>query len=357
MYSTRVEALSPELVDLWSRTLVAASPDVGPFLHPEFVRAVSAVRDNVEVGVLELDGAVRGFLPFQRGRWGIARPVAGRLCDQSGAVLAPGANWDPRDFARAVGLRAIRFANAPVGDAALGAYQDRPKTIFAIDMTGGFESYRAQNLETGSRFIRQIESRTRKAEKEFGPMRFVWHTDDDAVLATLLQWKAAQRRLTGTPNVFDLPWARALVERLRRTRVDGFEGILSAVYFGDTLAAAHFGIRSSTVLQYWVPGYNEALGRHSPGLACLMAVSREASKQGVVRVDLGVGEQRFKVRAANATRHVATATVRTDRAVGALLSTVDRVRSWARTSSRSQLIHRVARAVARGSYRAHSRLP
>jgi CelD/BcsL family acetyltransferase involved in cellulose biosynthesis len=356
MYATRLEQLSPRLLDLWREILDEGPPEVGPFLHPEFVGAVAAVRSDIEVGVLEVDGDVRGFLPFQRARWGIARPVAGRLCDQSGAILRPGATWSPPDFARAVGLKAIRLANVAIGDPALGPYQDRPKQIHVIDISEGFESYREQNLASGSKFMRQIERRIRKAAKRVGPMRFVWNSDDPTILDTLMSWKAAQRKQTGTPNVFDLPWARALAERLCHARGEGFEGVLSAVYFGDTLAAAHLGIRTPNVLQYWVPGYNEDLHPYSPGLACLMEVAREAATRGIARIDLGPGEQRFKMRACNATRQVARATVRTDAAVGALLSGLDGVRSWARASSGSQLIQRTTRTVARGSYLARSLL-
>lgn len=356
MYAVPLDQLPPHLLALWREMLEDAGPDIGPFLHPEFVRAVAAVRPNIEVGVLEDAGEIGGFLPYQRGPWGIARPVAGRLCDQAGAVLRAGSSWQPRAFARAVDLRAIRLANAPVGDPALAPFQDRPRRIRFLDMSAGFETYRKQNLASGSRFIRQIESRVRKAEAQLGPMRFEWHTDDDAVIGTLLAWKAAQRRQSGTPNIFDLPWARGLVERLRRIHVDGFEGVLSAVWFGDTLAAAHFGIRSASVLQYWVPGYNAAFARYSPGLACLLAVAKEAANRGVVRVDLGVGEQRFKLQAADGVREVATATVRRDPAVGALLTTLDGVRSWARESPGRDWMHRASRALARGSYRARSLL-
>jgi CelD/BcsL family acetyltransferase involved in cellulose biosynthesis len=356
MYAIPLDQLPPHLIALWREMLDDAGAEIGPFLHPEFVRAVAAVRPNVEVGVLGGADEIDGFLPYQRGRWSIARPVAGRLCDQAGAVLRPGATWQPREFARAVGLRAIRLANAPVGDPALAPYQDQPKRIRYLDMSAGFETYRKQNLASGSRFIRQIESRIRKAEALYGPMRFEWHTEDADVLATLLEWKAAQRRQSGTPDIFDLNWARGLVERLRHVHVDGFEGVLSAVWFGDTLAAAHFGIRSATVLQYWVPGYNDALARYSPGLACLLAVAEEAASRGVVRVDLGVGEQRFKLQAADGVREVATATVRRDPAVGALLTTLDGMRSWARESPARDWLHRASRAIARGSYRARSLL-
>jgi len=356
MYASPIDQLSPQLLGLWRELLVARGLEVGPFLHPEFVAAASSVREKIEVGVLEEAGEVRGFLPFQRGRFRIARPVAGKLCDASGAVLANDATWNPRDFASAVGLRAIRLANAPIGDVALVPYQDRPKKIHLIDMSDGFDRYRERNLASGSRFVRQIESRSRKAEKLLGPMRFEWHTSDASVLERLLEWKSAQRKSTGTPNILDLPWARALVKRLSDTKGDGFEGVLSAVYFGDRLAAAHLGIRTPQLLQYWIPGYDPSLGKFSPGLACLMAVAREASIRGIVRIDLGVGEQRFKLRACNETRDVATATVQADPAVGALLTTLDGIRSWARASPGSQLIQRTARTVARGSYRARSLL-
>ena len=353
--ATPIHLLPAPLVERWRALLEARSPEIGPFLHPEFVRAVAAVRPGVEVGLIEADGEVCGFLPYQRGRWDIALPVAGRLCDQSGAVLRPGVKWNAPDFARAAGLRAIRLPNTPTDDPGLSPHQAEPKRIYAIDIARGFETYRRENLASGSRFFRQIESRIRKAEARYGPMRFEWQSDDAKVFDALLRWKAIQRRRTRTPNIFDLPWARSLLGRLHRLRLDDFEGVLSAVYFGDTLAAAHFGIRSSTVLQYWVPGYDEALGPFSPGLACLVAVAREAANRGLVRIDLGVGEQPFKERAGQPTREVATATVRADAAVGAVFSMLDRLRIWARASSGGPLFHRLAQAIERESYRAYSR--
>jgi CelD/BcsL family acetyltransferase involved in cellulose biosynthesis len=356
MYTTRIGQLSPDLLTLWLELLDSCRSPVGPLLHPDYVRAVDVVRDDVEVGVLEEDGEVKGFLPFQRGKLGIARPVGGRLCDQSGAILRAGATWNPREFVRAAGLRAIRLPNAPIGDASLRPYQDRPIQTTTMDFPDGFEAYRRERRESGSKLMHQIDRRVRKGEREVGPMRFVWHTDDDDVFTRLLEWKAKQRRATGTPNVFDLPWARALVEHLRTVRTDDFEGLLSAVYFGDQLAAAHFGVRWGKIIHYWVPAYAEEMRQYSPGLACLMGVAREASVRGVVRIDLGVGGQRFKQRAGTRWQEVATATVSADPAVGAMLSTADGVRAWARRSRVSGVLHTTRRAVTRGSYLARSLL-
>src|SRR5690606_28472796 len=100
------------------------------------------------------------------------------------------------------------------------------------------------------------------------------------------------------PNILHLPWARQLVEHLRTIEGERFAGVLSALYVGDTLAAAHFGIRTRRVLHYWIPAYNHELSRYSPGLLALVELARAASERGIERIDLGTGEERYKLRAA-----------------------------------------------------------
>ena len=77
-----------------------------------------------------------------------------------------------------------------------------------------------------------------------------------AVTGTSASLHAGRRAGAGTAEVRTLPWAPGLGAGWRHHRVAGFGGLLSAVYFGATLAAAPFGVRTSKVLHYWVPAYN-----------------------------------------------------------------------------------------------------
>ncbi len=65
-----------------------------PCFRPEFAKAAAAVRSDVEVTVMEEDGRFVGFLPFQRNRHDIGRPVGSVLSDMHGAIVAKDVEWD-----------------------------------------------------------------------------------------------------------------------------------------------------------------------------------------------------------------------------------------------------------------------
>lgn len=354
MYAQPIGAVSPELLTLWEGMHDSDGTPFGPFLHPAYVRAVGEVRSGVEVGVVTHEDEVVGFLPFQRSWLGVGGAVGSRLCDMAGAIVRPQVPWDPVAFASAVGLRTLRLPNVPASMSAFGPFQRKGGVAPLLDLSGGFEAYRRSRLDSGSSFISQIERKARKLEREQGPLRFEWHTTDDNVFATLLSWKAAQRIQTGTPNVLHLPWARALLDRLRSLDGDGFGGVVSALYVGDTLAAAHFGIRSRRVLHYWIPAYSEELAPYSPGVVALVELARAAAARGIQRIDLGSGEERYKQRAATGSLDMTLTTVSTSAAFQACTSSLDHARAWSRGSRLGNVVRTVGRRVLQSSYRIRS---
>jgi CelD/BcsL family acetyltransferase involved in cellulose biosynthesis len=354
METAKVAALSQEHWARWSELHDALGTDVGPLLHPAYVRAVGTVRQDVEVGVLTHFGEVVGFLPYQRSRLDVATAVGGRLCDQSGAVVRRDAVWSPTEFARAAGLRAIRLKNCHRLDASLEPFQSDPIESSVVDLGEGFDAYARG---PGARLMREMGQKSRKAEREIGPVRFEWHTQDPAVFSTLLEWKAAQRRATRSPNVLELKWARDLVEILRIAGGDTFGGVMSALWYGDRLAAAHMSIRSRHVLHYWVIAYEPSLARYSPGTLLLLTVARVgAEEHGVRRIELGVGDQSFKVRARTGTLPVATTTVTSASSVQTAFRMADRLRTWSHASSMGRAARATRRAFALGAYKVRSNL-
>jgi CelD/BcsL family acetyltransferase involved in cellulose biosynthesis len=356
VYAEPVNALSPELFSLWEDLHDSAGGQTGPFLHPAYVRAAGAVRRDVEVGIITRENEVVGFLPFQRSLLGVGGPVGSRLCDMAGALVRPNADWDPLTFASAAGLRTLRLPNVPAAMAAFDPFQGEAGVAPVLDLADGFDAYRQASLDSGSSFMRQLERKGRKLERDLGPRRFVWHTTADSVFDTLLSWKAAQRRVTRTPNVLRLRWARALIERLRLTNDEGFAGVLSALYVGDTLAAAHFGIRTRHVLHYWIPAYNNELSKYSPGLLALMDLADAAADRGIRRIDLGSGEERYKLRAATGAQDMRLATVNTSATFRALTTMLDHTRSWSHGSRLGHAMRRTGRSMIRGSYLLQSAL-
>jgi CelD/BcsL family acetyltransferase involved in cellulose biosynthesis len=356
MRAEPLDRLSAELFDLWEGMHDADGELSSPFLHPAYVRAVAGVRAGVEVGIITERDEIVGFLPFQRSLLGAGGPVGSRLCDVAGALVRPSAAWDPVSFIRAARLRTLRLPNVPCSRGAFAPFQRDDGQAHLMDLSGGFEAYRASRLASGSSFLTQLERKARKLEREQGPMRFEWHTTNDGVFATLLRWKAAQRRQTRTPDILRLPWARALLERVRRQETAGFAGVLSALYAGDTLAAVHFGMRTRRVLHYWVPAYSEEFARYSPGVLALVELARAAAERGIQRIDLGSGDERYKLQAATGSVAMKSTTVSTSPAARACASTLDRARAWSRSSRIGKVLRTASRSLVRSSYLVQSAL-
>jgi CelD/BcsL family acetyltransferase involved in cellulose biosynthesis len=67
------------------------------------------------------------------------------------------------------------------------------------------------------------------------------------VLQRIIKWKRAQCKNTGTFYFFSEPWTIDLIQEIHRFRKDCFRGLLSGLFIGDRLIAAHFGMCSKSI--------------------------------------------------------------------------------------------------------------
>src|SRR5437762_3430074 len=130
----------------------------------------------------------------------------------------------------------------------------------------------------GSHTLGRLAKRLRRLERDHGPARFEAHVTERAALDTLLSWKSAQYGRTGMADLLARPWFREVTEAAAYTQEEGFAGMLSVLYAGDRLVAAHLGLRSDTVWHYWLPAHDvdPALAPCSPGLLLIVAMARHA---------------------------------------------------------------------------------
>jgi len=352
-YTVAVDDLSPALVAQWLAMTESAPDCSSPFLHPSYAQLVAKVRSGVEVAVLTQDGEPVGFLPFERTSVGIGRSLGARLCDRSGAVTLPHVSWDVPAVARAARLRMLRLANVSTDETPFQPYLSGKMIAPFIDLTDGYDAYRQASIHAGSGTMKRVDRRSRKLVGMLGPLRVVWHDTDDAALEKLLEWKARQRRVSNSPNVFDLPWARELLTLVRHPRPDGFGGVLTTLYAGETLCAAHFGIRTNRVLHYWVAAYDEEMSRCSPGLLLLMRMANEAAARGIARLDLGPGDEEYKLHIASGHQDVAVATACVGATMGSLVRAAENMRLRARGS---RALRATRRTLVRGAYLVRSSL-
>jgi CelD/BcsL family acetyltransferase involved in cellulose biosynthesis len=289
--------LDDDVARRWSALQRADDTLASPFLGPQYTRAVAGVRGDVFVALLDGPGDARvaGVLAFQRSRrTRIGRPVGRHLSDYQAAIVARGLDWDPRTVVRASGLRAWDFDHLVATQEPLRPFHVRQAVSPYLDVTGGFAAYRARHA--GSRHIRDLERRGRRLSEDVGPLRFTAHDPDVALLHRVLAMKSAQYRRTGARDVFADRWAVEVVERIHATQDEDFAGMLSALWAGDRLVAAHAGLRSRTVWHWWFPVYNPGLGCYSPGLLLVLEMARAAEALGIRTIDLGKGSAPYKER-------------------------------------------------------------
>jgi CelD/BcsL family acetyltransferase involved in cellulose biosynthesis len=303
-----------------------------PFFCPEFAALVAESRSDVEVAVIRDGGRPVGFLPFHRDRRDVGTPVGQGLSDFHGVIAGPDAAWQADKLIRGCGLRAWRFNHLIATQVPFHPHHWARAESPYLDLSHGFEAYRANRIGAGSRLFEQMERKARKAEREQGPIRFEWHTRSSAVFAALLRWKSAQRARTRTLDVLQGGWVRDLLERIRCTETSGFACVLSALYVGEDLWAAHLGLRSETVLHLWFPAFERSYSRNSPGMILLLEMARAAPSQGIERIDLGKGDEHYKRRLMSGSLELAEGAVEFRRATKAVRQTLRNAKGWIRVS-------------------------
>jgi CelD/BcsL family acetyltransferase involved in cellulose biosynthesis len=232
--------------------------------------------------------------PFERHRSRIGRPLGIKLADFQGLVAAPDLKLSTADLLEGCGLSVWHFDHLLLQPAVWAPWHGELADSPYLDLSAGYAAYAAERKLAGTNQIAQTDRKRRKLEREVGPIRFEWHTDRHDVFETLLQWKSAQRRQTGTFDVLHFPWVVELLDRLRLTGEGKFQGVLSALYANERLIAAHLGMRSNDVLHHWFPAYDHGFYRYSPGLILMLELASASAEWGVRRIDLGKGNDQYK---------------------------------------------------------------
>jgi CelD/BcsL family acetyltransferase involved in cellulose biosynthesis len=323
--------LSADLLAVWNGILDDEARLDSPYFTAAFMQAVASVRPDVEVAVLDDGRGAVGFFPFQRGRWGIGHPVGGRLSDFQAVIASRHTAWSPRELLRGCRLSAWQFDHLLTFQAALTPFHATVEESSYIDLGQGFDAYAKARRSMDRDSLTQTLRKRRKLEREVGPVTVVAQSRDESVLDRLLAWKSTQYRATGVTDVFAFPWTVALVKAIWRTATPPLAGMLSAVYAGDQLLAAHFGMRSGPVVHWWFPAHSRELGRYSPGLLMLLALAETAEGLGIRRLDLGKGSEQYKRSFATGAVEVAEGAVDFRPLASAARSAVGAVRRWARS--------------------------
>lgn len=285
--------LSDDELAAW-RALQAAHPELDrPFFAPEWFRTLDASGHAVEIVVLGVADGSLAFVPFHRHGTGV-RPPGGSIADFQGWIGPGDLPIDVPALLRAVDARHWRFDHLLAIQTAAASHASERRTSPLADLSDGFDAFLARHKARGAGWVSQVPRKARKLGREVGELRFEMSRPDPDVLARLQAWKHAQRQRTRTADPLDEPWAAKTVAGCLAINEPEFAGMLSALWAGDELVAAHLGLRSRGTLHIWFPAYDAAHESYSPGLVLMYELFRAGADAGIRRVDFGKGPERYK---------------------------------------------------------------
>ncbi|MEV7088324.1 GNAT family N-acetyltransferase [Streptomyces sp. NPDC093085] len=299
--------------EAWRELRAKSGAPANPFMEPEFTLAVGRVRPGARVAVIRErgdgsgPGEPIGFFPYERGPLGQGRAIGLGVSDCQGGIFRTGSGpgavagtgaampLTVRELLRGCSLATWEFDNLEAGQRLFG-----PAEAFTgfespvIEVGEGYEAYAAGVRTRSPKFFRTTTAKERRLARQAGEVRFVFDERDPAALRTLMAWKSAQYRRTGRSDRFAKEWISALVRDLATTRAPGCSGVLSVLYVADRPVAAHFGLRSRTLLSCWFPAYDPEFAKFSPGLILHLRMAEAAAGAGIGVLDLGRGAAEYK---------------------------------------------------------------
>ncbi|MFF4188015.1 GNAT family N-acetyltransferase [Streptomyces sp. NPDC001691] len=286
--------LSAGELEVWRELRAKSQAPENPFLEPEFTLAVGRVRSSSRVAVVHDDGEPVAFFPYERGRVGRGRAIGFGVSDCQGIVARPELALGRDELMRACGLSSWEFDNLEAGQVLFAADAAAEYASYVIDVGAGYAAYETILRRRSPKFFKTTTAKERRLGRQAGEVRFVFDERDPAALARLMEWKSAQYRRTGRRDRFAQEWISTLVQQLAHTRAPGCSGVLSVLYAGDEPVAAHFGLRSRTVLACWFPAYDPEFAKYSPGLVLHLRMAEAAAAEGIGMLDLGRGAAEYK---------------------------------------------------------------
>ena len=326
----RATELSAEHRSLWQHWQGFNHHLASPYFCFEFIELTAKVRNDIFIGVVQQDKETSAFFPFQRQSRRHACPVAGPLSDYHGLITDDKTEIDAKELLRQCDLLSWQFDHLPSAQQVFLPYFENTAASPIIKLNDGFQAYREQRRSAGSKQLQTIERKRRKLIREIGPLRYQAHEPNKQVLEVLLAWKSNQCKRTGIIDIFGFAWTRQLLELMLNSQQKHFAGMLSTLYAGDELIAAHMGMRSGTVWHWWFPSYNDRFSAYSPGLILLLEMIKEAPARGLEIIDLGKDDSLYKRQFSNASISLAEGRVELPSLKQQLQQAVEGVGDWIR---------------------------
>lgn len=291
----RADALPDSAIRIWKRILASDPTLDHPQLRPEFVLAIHNAGREVEVACLFDQQELVGFFPFVRTskKWG--EPIAGPAADFEALIAYPDLECSISSLLSKCRLKAWKFAHLSAKQNCFSQFHAYYDEAPFLDLTHGYTNY-LQTIRARSRStLTAIERKSRKLEREVGPISFEYRAQDLPQAVELLKnWKQHQLLRQGFDDMFQLPWVSRLIDLCSRHNAESFSGIVSVLKAAEQPVAIHFGLRCERIFLSWIPAYHPDFQNYSAGAQLFLKLAEAAASEGVTRLDLGRGENQLK---------------------------------------------------------------
>jgi CelD/BcsL family acetyltransferase involved in cellulose biosynthesis len=291
----RPDELGPEEARLWVKFQQASPVMSSPFFSLTFAQAVGRFRPGARVAVIEEDGRIEAFLPFELASPRFAVPIGHPMNELQG-FIGSGAPVDARAVVRKAGLRGWRFLHTPAEQQSLlpHHYDGTEVPCRIVNLEGGYQSYLDSR---GKQSIKRIAEKRRSLVRRVGALSLQWDSTCLEDLHKIIEWKTG--RYGGAQQLFSQRAAVRIAEELGSSESNDCRGLVSVLRAGEQPVAAHLGLIGPWGLAWWFPSYDSSLSRFSPGTIMLFALAEEAANRGITRIDFGGGQDAYKFSLAN----------------------------------------------------------
>jgi len=292
-------ATDASLIGRWAELRGQKPVYDSPYYSPAFTAIIANARSDARILIAEDAGLIVGIWPFHALSSFRCTSIGDFLADYQGPVFDASLTLPMAEALDAMRCSYFGFNHMPADLDKFSQHAWTSSQSHILDLAGGFDAYaqRLAELRDAS-LLKKVATNERKLSKKFGELRFELHSTSDADFAALIAGKRDQflRTVGAEHDIFRLDWVRQVMDEIRAANAPDFAGMLSTLYAGDKLIAAHFGMRSGKVMHYWFPWYHTDFAEHSPGLILLAQCARHAAQTGIVKIDLGRGDQPYKLR-------------------------------------------------------------
>jgi len=271
-----------------------------PFFRPEFTLAVGRVRTDVRIIVVEKQDVPVAFLPFQLAANGEHIAVGASLNDFQGVISTPDARFSMDKILRHAGVRRMFCPKLMDGQHRFDSFVVAENASPFVDLSNGYCAWEEDLKRRGAGLLKRLARKERKLVRDLGTVHLEYHTTSTGILQQLITWKKNQYRRTNEKDTFAVTWTNALLHNLLAVSQDSeLQPLLSAMYAGKKLIAAHYCLTAQGVCHSWIPAYDPAFRRYSPGKLLLRRLLFEAPERSIERFDFGAGDEPYKYQFAN----------------------------------------------------------